>query len=271
MEAHDGLSAKIAEQEGFSGLWASSLTISTALGLRDNDEATWSELLSVIERIADVVAVPVLADGNTGFGNFNNARRFAKAAASCGVAGISLEDKRFPKMNSYVGDSHDLADASEFVGKLYACRDAAGEDFVLVARTEALIAGAGLSEALNRAEAYCEAGADAIFIHSRKSTFDEIARFAHEWAGRAPLVISPTSYSATPTDAFRAAGISTVIWANYALRAAFAAMRAACRAVHETGSVASVDPVVAPMRDIFDLLDYDELADAESRFLPPVA
>ena len=93
------------------------------------------------------------------------------------------------------------------------------DDFIIVARTEALISGWPMDEALRRAEAYHQAGADAILIHSKKPDADEIFEFRRRWGDRAPVVIVPTTYHSTPTDLFRQAGISTVIWANHMLRA----------------------------------------------------
>lgn len=222
MEAHDGISSAIAAQAGFKGLWASGLSISSALGYRDANEASWTDLVGVVERMADASGLPILVDGDTGFGNFNNARLLATKLLQRGAAGVCLEDKRFPKMNSFVGNHHPLADVSEFSGRLKAVKDATGNDLVLVARIEALIAGYGLNEALLRADAYADAGADAVLIHSSKSDAHEILAFAHQW-NRLPIVIVPTKYYRTPVDTYRKAAISTVIWANHAMRAAVAA------------------------------------------------
>lgn len=272
MEAHDGLSARIAEVEGFEALWASGFSVSTALGVRDSDEATWSQLLSVVECMAEATTVPIVVDGDTGYGSFNTARRFVHKAERLGVAGVCFEDKVFPKMNSFVGDAHRLADTGEFCGKLRACREELADDgFCLIARTEALIAGHGLDEALDRAEAYRRAGADAIFIHSRLPTADEIEAFAARWENRLPLVIAPTTYAAnTPTDAFRRMGISAVIWANHSMRAAVAAMRSVCRDLRAGESVTASRTELASLSEVFELLAYDELEAAERRYATPV-
>ena len=194
MEAHDALSAMIAERSGFAGIWASGLSIATALGLRDANEASWSQVVDVIDGAAD-------------------------------------------------------------------------PDFVVVARIEALIAGYGQDEARTRALAYAEAGADAILIHSRRQTADEIPTFAKAWDRRCPIVIVPTKYYSTPVSAYREAGISTVIWANHNMRAA-AAMFALCERVQRDESVAGVEQEIAPLDSIFDLLNYAELSEAERRYLP---
>ncbi|WP_261335759.1 phosphoenolpyruvate mutase [Rhizobium leguminosarum] len=268
MEAHDGLSAAIAERAGFRGLWASGLSISSALGYRDANEASWTQVVDVVERMVDATNIPVLVDGDSGFGNFNNARLLAKKLEQRGASGVAIEDKCFPKMNSFIGDRHPLAEIDEFCGRLKAVKDTTGSDFVLVARIEALIAGHGLDEALTRAHAYAKAGADAILIHSRKAVADEILAFAKEWNNKLPVVIVPTKYYRTPVDAYRKAGISTVIWANHTMRAAIASMRDICGRIQSEESIAGIEDQVAGLDELFNLIGYDELAQAEELYLP---
>jgi phosphoenolpyruvate phosphomutase len=270
MEAHDGLSVAIAERAGFKGVWASGLSISCSLGYRDANEASWTQLVDVVERMVDSTELPVLVDGDSGFGNFNNARLLARKLLQRGAGGVALEDKGFPKMNSFIGDRHPLADIYEFSGRLRAVKDTVGEDLVLVARIEALIAGHGMEEALRRAHAYAEAGADAILIHSRKSVADEILAFADAWQNRLPVVIVPTKYYRTPVSAYREAGISTVIWANHTMRAAIAGMKEICGRIAAQESIADIECEVATLDEVFGLMRYGELADAEMRYLPNV-
>lgn len=270
MEAHNGISAKIAEEAGFKGLWASGLTISTSLGLRDSNEASWTQVLDVLEYMADASTLPILVDGDTGYGNFNNVRRLVKKLCDTHIAGVCIEDKLFPKTNSFIGERQPLADIDEFCGRIKAGKDSqTDDDFVLVARVEALISGHSMEEALARAEAYHAAGADAILIHSKRSTANEILEFTHRWAGRAPLVIVPTMYSMnTPTQAFRDAGISTIIWANHNMRAAISAMRETSRQIFEDQSLHEVEGRVVPVKEIFRLVGNAELEAAERRYLP---
>ncbi|HYF05920.1 MAG TPA: isocitrate lyase/phosphoenolpyruvate mutase family protein, partial [Patescibacteria group bacterium] len=103
MEAHNGLSAKIAEEAGFKGIWASGLSISAALGVRDNNEASWTQVLEVAEFMSDATTVPILLDGDTGYGDFNSVRRLVHKLEQRGIAGVCLEDKLFPKTNSFLG------------------------------------------------------------------------------------------------------------------------------------------------------------------------
>ncbi|MGX9147705.1 phosphoenolpyruvate mutase [Mesorhizobium sp. 128a] len=267
MEAHDALSAAIAQRAGFKALWASSLSISSSLGYRDANEASWSEVADVVERIARAANIPILVDADSGFGNFNNARLVAAHLHRRGASGVCIEDKLFPKMNSFIGDRHPLADIEEFCGRLKAVKDAVPDPrFVLVARIEALIAGYSQDEALARAHAYAGAGADAILIHSRKSDPTEILAFAHSWQNHLPVVIVPTKYYRTPVAEYRAAHISAVIWANHNMRAAIAAMRNVCNRIIREEGIAGIEPDVASLEELFELMAYDELAAAETHY-----
>lgn len=270
MEAHNGLSAKVAEEAGFEGLWGSGLSISASMGVRDNNEMSWTQVLDLLEFMSDSVSIPLLLDGDTGYGNFNNMRRLVQKLETRQIAGVCIEDKLFPKTNSFIGENQPLADMDEFCGKIKAGKDAQrDDDFSIVARVEALIAGWGLDEALKRAEAYRRAGADAILIHSKQSRPDEILAFMHEWGGRCPVVIVPTTYYDTPTEAFRAAGVSVVIWANHLMRSALTAMQQTAQQLREEESLLSVEDRLVTVKEVFRLQGAGELEEAERRYLPP--
>lgn len=269
MEAHNGLSARIVEEAGFKGIWASGLSISAALGVRDNNEASWTQVLEVLEFMSDVTTIPILLDGDTGYGNFNNMRRLVTKLEQRGIGGVCIEDKLFPKTNSFIGNAQPLADMDEFCGKIKAAKEThRDDDFVVVARLEGFIAGWGLKDVLKRAEAYRAAGANAILVHSKKSNPSDIDAFMAEWENRLPVVIVPTKYYSTPTDHFRKLGISLVIWANHNVRSAITAMRATSAKIFTDQSLINVEGTVAPVADIFHLQGADELEEAEKRYLP---
>jgi phosphoenolpyruvate phosphomutase len=270
MEAHNGLSARVVEEAGFRGIWASGLSIAAALGVRDNNEASWTQVLEVVEFMADATTIPILLDGDTGFGNFNNARRLVQKLEQRGCAGVCLEDKQFPKTNSFLGGERQaLADLDEFAGKIKAIKDAQSDpDFCVVARLEAFIAGWGLDEMLRRAKAYCAAGADALLVHSKKKTPDQVLAFAKAWGGRCPLVVVPTMYYSTPVEVFEQAGIRLVIWANHNVRAAITAMQKVTKTIFRERSIRGVEDKIAPVKEIFRLQRADELLEAEERYLP---
>jgi phosphoenolpyruvate phosphomutase len=269
MEAHSGLSARVAADAGFESLWASGLSISASLGVRDNNEASWTQVLDVVEYMADASRLPILVDGDTGYGNFNNFRRFTQKLEQRGGAGVCIEDKVFPKTNSFLrGEMQPLAAVDEFCGKIKAGKDALiDDDFVIVARTEALIAGCGLAEAERRAEAYRVAGADAIVIHSKESKPDEILAFLDIWANRHPIILIPTKYYTTPTSVFEERKVSLVIWANHLMRSSLSAMQTTAARIHRDRNIVAVEEVVAPLSEVFRLQGDEELRLAEERFL----
>lgn len=270
MEAHNGLSAKIVEETGFKGIWGSGLSISAALGVRDNNEASWTQVLEVLEFMSDATSIPIMLDADTGYGNFNNARRLVHKLEQRGVAAMCIEDKLFPKTNSFINsEQQPLADMDEFSGKIRAVKDAqTDDDFCVVARVEAFIAGWDVDEALRRAESYYRAGADAVLIHSKKNSPDQILEFMKHWQNTCPVVIVPTMYYDTPTDVFEKAGISLVIWANHLLRSSISAMQNTAAEIYKSQSLGNVEPNVVPVKEIFRLQNADELKQAEKRYLP---
>ena len=270
MEAHNGLSAKICENAGFKGIWGSGLSISAALGVRDANEASWTQVLEVINFMNDGTNIPILLDGDTGYGNFNNARRLVQKLDQIGVAGVCLEDKIFPKTNSFIDAKHELADIGEFCGKIRACIDSKlSKDFVVVARIEALIAGLGNEEAIKRARAYQEAGADAILVHSKKDTPKEIVEFMNEWnktENNAPIIVVPTTYFTTYQE-FADLGVAMIIWANHNMRASVFAMEKVCKQIYEEVSIKNLKEI-SSVKHVFDLQGEDELKEAEKKYLP---
>jgi phosphoenolpyruvate phosphomutase len=270
MEAHNGMSAKIVEEAGFKGIWGSGLSISAALGVRDNNEASWTQVLDVLEFMSDGTNIPILLDGDTGYGNFNNMRRLVKKMEQRDIAAVCIEDKLFPKTNSFIGgENQPLADVAEFCGKIKAAKDTQTDpDFSVVARLEAFIAGWGLDEALRRADAYHTAGADAILCHSKKADSSDIDAFMKVWGDRCPVVIVPTKYYSTPTDHFREMGISMSIWANHNMRASIKVMQDTSKRIFEDQSLINVEGKVVSVAEIFRLQGADELKDAEKLYLP---
>ena len=269
LEAHNGVSAKLVQQAGFKGIWASGLALSAQFGVRDSNEASWTQVVDMLEFMSDATDIPILLDGDTGYGNFNNMRRLVRKLEQRRIAGVCIEDKQFPKTNSFIeGEKQALADVDEFCGKIKAGKDSQTDpDFCIVARVEALIAGWGMDEALKRSAAYCAAGADAILIHSSHSRPDEIIAFANQWGGACPLVIVPTKYYSTPVDVFRKAGISLVIWANHMIRASVRAMEHISREIFDQESLTDVEDRIAGIDSIFKLQGADELLRAQQRYL----
>lgn len=277
MECHNGMSAKVAQEAGFKGLWLSGLSLSASLGVRDNNELSFTQVTDICRYIDDCTDIPLLVDMDTGYGDFNTARRVAVQMLKAGVAGVCIEDKKFPKTNSFLNKSTDeLADPDEHALKIKAVVDEThkyDEHFVVVARLEGLIAGIGYEKTFERAEKYCEAGATALLVHSKKSTFDELRGFLHYFREKSkypniPIVIVPTKYYRTPTDEFRKEGVAIAIWANHNMRTCITEMRKCCKSIYETESLVEVESKVISVSDVFKFQNNEELEKAEEKYLP---
>jgi phosphoenolpyruvate phosphomutase len=268
--AHDGLTARLVHEAGFDGVWASGFEISASHGVPDASILTMTETLDAARRMAEAVAIPVVADGDTGFGNAINAIRSVEAFERAGVAGICIEDNVFPKRCSfYPGVKRLLTDIDEQALKIRAAITArAASEFVVIARTEALIAGWGLDEALRRGRAYADAGADAILIHSNQATADDVARFAEQWDRLAPLVCVPTTYNAVSVEELARIGFKIVIFANHGLRASIRAVQDTFAELRRAGRAAAVDDRIVPLSEVYRLVNFGTMKAQEHAYLP---
>src|SRR5215475_12509678 len=200
--AHDALSAKLAEEAGFDAVWASGFGMSAVQAVPDANILTLTETLEAVRRICDAVTIPVVADCDNGYGNAINVMRTASEFERAGAAGICIEDNEFPKRCSfYAGVRRDLVAVEEHARKVEAATAARRDPrFLVIARTEALIVGLGVDEALGRAHAYADAGADAILVHSKASEFNELRDFARAWNRSVPLAAVPTTYAVSASE-----------------------------------------------------------------------
>jgi phosphoenolpyruvate phosphomutase len=257
--AHDGIGAVMAERAGYQAVWASGFEISAAHGLPDAGLLGMSDYLNAARIINSACAVPVIADCDTGFGNELNVAHTVAQYEAAGIAAICIEDKVFPKLNSFAGRRQSLVSTEEFQYKISTAKAAQrSDDLVLIARTEALIAGAGMGEALRRAHAYADAGADAILIHSKAPTAVEIEQFTDAWQGRLPVVAVPTTYYEWTVESAAHAGVSVIIYANQGLRASVTAMTRALALILDEGSSAALESEIASVKEIFELQNLDE-------------
>jgi phosphoenolpyruvate phosphomutase len=271
--ANDGLSAVLAERNGFDAIWASGLGISAAHAVPDASILTMRELLDAATVMDAASSLPVIADCDTGFGEVNNVVRMVREYERAGIAAVCIEDKEFPKRNSFV-EGHELVDMYEFAAKIEIATSSRDDpDFVVIARLESLIAGAGSEDAFRRACCYADAGADAVLVHSKQQAPDEVLEFAHAWhaSGRTlPLVVVPTTYPAVTCADLEEAGISAVIYANQSLRAGVLAMDAALAAIARAGSTAPVEHDLCTVKEVFALIGMDEIDRNEERFAEAV-
>ena len=270
MSAHNPLSAKLAAEAGFDAIWGSGFELSASHAVPDANILSAGLHLEMMRAIAAVVDVPVIADIDTGFGNAINVAYVVPQYEAAGVSAVVMEDKTFPKDTSLRADGRqELVRVAEFQGKIEAaCAARRDPDFCVIARTEALIAGLGQAEALARAAAYEAAGADAILIHSKQTTPDEVLTFIAAWSGRVPLVLVPTAYPQLREADIQALGkVGLVIYGNHAIRAAVGAMREVFARIRNDGGIHGVDAGLPTVRDIIDLQGDADMRELERRFL----
>ncbi|CUJ69676.1 phosphonopyruvate hydrolase [Achromobacter xylosoxidans] len=270
MSAHNPLSAKLAAEAGFDAIWGSGFELSASHAVPDANILSAGLHLEMMRAIAAVVDVPVIADIDTGFGNAINVAYVVPQYEAAGVSAVVMEDKTFPKDTSLRADGRqELVRVAEFQGKIEAaCAVRRDPDFCVIARTEALIAGLGQAEALARAAAYEAAGADAILIHSKQTTPDEVLAFIAAWSGRVPLVLVPTAYPQLREADIQALGkVGLVIYGNHAIRAAVGAMREVFARIRNDGGIHGVDAGLPTVRDIIDLQGDADMRELERRFL----
>ncbi|MCH9299063.1 phosphoenolpyruvate mutase (plasmid) [Pantoea allii] len=269
IEAHNPLSALIASKaeqtnsEGrivkFDGIWSSSLTDSASRGIPDNETLALSSRLENIADIRNVTDMPIIMDADTG-GQPEHFSYYVKRMINNGVNGVIIEDKTGLKKNSLFGTEVEqtLADINDFSEKIKRGKSAVYiDDFMIIARLESLIAGFDVDHALERADAYVEAGADGIMIHSCKKTPDEVFLFSTKFRKKypsVPLICVPTTYSATSNRELSEAGFNVIIYANHMLRAAYKAMENVSKEILRYGRTAEVENSCMSVKEIISLI-----------------
>ena len=263
--AFDAMSAKLVEINGFDAVWAGSFAISATYAVPDASILTMTEFFDAASKMADTCKIPVIADCDTGYGGPSNVSRMVKKYENAGIAAICIEDKTFPKQNSLLENGqNNLISEKEFVAKIIAAKDAKQDkNFMIIARVEALISGAGMDEALKRATAYEKAGADAILIHSKEKTPEEIFKFADLWEGNSPIVVIPTTYDSVKIDELIDHKIKLVIYANQTLRAAHASMNRMLKQIINSNSLSETEEEISSMEEIFNLQEMFDIKTKE--------
>ncbi len=267
--AHDALSGRLGERAGFDAIWASGFQISASHGVPDANILDMTVQLEASSQIAEAVSVPVIADCDNGYGNAVNAAHTARKFARAGIAGICIEDNIFPKRCSfYDGTRRELVSGEEHALKVKACKDATDGDLFVIARTEALIAGYSMEDALERTEAYANGGADAVLIHSKEKTPDQIIEFCDRWSGKVPLVVVPTTYDTITAAELGKLGCRIVIFANHGLRASIRAVEQAYAKLLAAGRASVLRQDIVSLQDVFQLVGVKELEESERKYLP---
>lgn len=270
MSAHNPLAAKLAQEAGFDGIWGSGFELSASHAVPDASILPMGTHLEMMRAIAATVDTPLIADIDTGFGNAVTVSYIIPQYEAAGASAVVMEDKTFPKDTSLRAEGRqELVRIEEFQGKIEAAAQARRHaDFVVIARVEALIAGLGQEEAQKRAHAYEEAGADAILIHSKQKTPDEILAFISGWSGRVPLVLVPTAYpQLTEADIAATGKVGIVIYGNHAIRAAVGAMRSVFAQIRRDGGIRGVDAALPSVKEIIALQGDAQMREIEKKFL----
>lgn len=268
MEAHSGLTGLIVEntvveEEGgarqFDAMWISSLCDSTAKGKPDIELVDMTSRFRTLDDICEVTTKPIIFDGDTG-GLTEHFVYTVRSLERIGVSMVIIEDKTGLKKNSLFGtEVAQTQDTIEhFCEKIRAGKNAQRtRDFMICARIESLILEQGMEDALSRAFAYVEAGADAIMIHSRRKDPAEIFEFVERFRARdavTPLVVVPTSFNTVTEEEFKARGVNIVIYANQLTRTGFPAMQNAARLILQSHRAKECDDICMPFKDIIRLI-----------------
>ena len=270
IEAHSGLTGLIAEKttvveesgklDQFDAMWVSSLCDSTAKGKPDIELVDMSSRLRTIDDIMEVTTKPIILDGDTG-GLTEHFVYNVRTLERMGVSAVIIEDKKGLKKNSLFGTEVEQTQASieEFSEKISAGKRAQlTDDFMIIARIESLILEKGMDDALARAFAFVEAGADGIMIHSRKKDPAEILEFCDKFREKdkhTPIVVVPSSFNVITEDELAAHGVNIVIYANQLTRSAFPAMEQTAKDILRYHRAKEVDSRLMPIKDIISLID----------------
>src|SRR5436190_2903790 len=267
---YDGLSALLAQKWNFDFAWVSSFCCSASLGVPDAGIVGPDEILSVVRCVRRSITLPIVVDLDSGYGDAVKVFHVVEAMARAGAAALCIEDNPVSKRCSlYDRDERLLASPAEHVMRLRAARaaiDNLGMDCRIIARTEALVAGMGLPEALQRAEAYAHAGADAVFVQSLDSSGDEVLEFGRAWKARTPLFIAPTRLPHITRTQFKAVGVSHHIFANQGIRAAHKAMADTFAALSEAECSLEAERSISSVKDVAASVGAEKVFAMETQF-----
>ncbi len=263
--AHNAFTAKIVSSLGFDLVWGSSLEISTAYCLPDASIVSFDSVLRVAKEMVENSSVPVLMDCDSGYGNEVNVFYYFQELKKAGVKAVCIEDNIFPKQNSFYEGTRLLEEAQAFARKIVmAKRIFNGPDEFVVARTEALIQGMGVEEALRRATIYADAGADYVMPHSKQSTPDEIFEFSKLWKGKTKLVSVPSKYPQVTRAELESNGYDLVIYANHTVRTIKRALETTLPRILEAGTSAPIEKEIAPISEILAITGEDKVKELEA-------
>ncbi|MBA4715397.1 MAG: isocitrate lyase/phosphoenolpyruvate mutase family protein [Dehalococcoidia bacterium] len=279
LEAHSGLSGLVTEKLDFDFIWESSLTDSASKGLPDASIVGNESRIHTIDEILNVTTKPMIVDGDTG-GDEDNFRFLIKRLENQGVSAVIVEDKIFPKRNSFGGTvGAGMEDPNIFSKKLeVGMKTKSTNDFLIIARLESLIAGLGMNETMMRAEKYINAGVDGIMIHSKLKEPSEVLEFIPKFEklctklGKRPYLIAvPTTYNTISDDELINSGVDIIIHANHLLRAAYKSMLETASLISNSRRSYESDSNIASVKEIFSAVGYDKIIERDKEKSPNIS
>lgn len=253
---HNALTAHLTQRAGFEGGWLSSLEVSAINGLPDRSVLGFTEMLALARSVVSSCDLPIVVDADSGYGTRDTMARAAFEFSSAGLAGMCVEDNAFPKRNSLIedDDERELEDPDEFATRIaIACDARADSDFLIIARTEALIAGHSIHEAIARARRYVDAGADLTLVHSRAPSGAEAVEVARRWDHSAPLMSIPTAFPHFDVARLDALGYRLVVYANHLLRSAIRSMGDTLSQMRSRVDLEQVEKNMISVRELIEL------------------
>lgn len=251
---HNAVTASLAERAGFDVLWLSSLEVSTEKVLPDANVITFSEVANILREIKRATTLPIIVDADNGYGSDETAMRAAQEFCFAGATAICLEDNAFPKRNSfYVGIDRQLEDIDTFCQRIQKVRRTVGTSLEIIARTEGLVAGLEAEETIKRAYAYIGAGADAIFVQTKKSPMGDFENVLNEIRGRVPIVTTPTALPGVSAGQLNSMGVDVIIFSNVIMRTIIKSVSEVLSALLVKQSLNEVQDRIASLEELIEL------------------
>jgi phosphoenolpyruvate phosphomutase len=252
---HDALTARLVERAGFGLLWLGSLEVCSRFGIPDRNLLTPTEMASVIREVRAVTNLPVYVDADNGYGSDFCATRAVRDFEAAGAYAICVEDNAFPKRNSLVvGEARELVPCDEFVVRLSKMTESR-KGLRVIARTEALVAGFGIDEAVRRLRAYAQAGADGLFVQVNSSCRDQLFPVLEQVRNLLPVILAPTALPEVPLEEFSRLGVSTVFFANVVVRRLMTALSGTLSDLRRSCRLADVEDTIAPVGEVLRLAE----------------
>ena len=266
---HNAIISSLAEEAGFEGVWLSSFEAHASCRLPDADILSISEYADMINKISDRISIPILVDGDCGGGGPINTMRMVREYEKNGAAGICIEDNKYPKRCSFYDTKiRELENPKFHSAKIRAaCDNRINEDFLIVARTEALIVGKSVSEAIDRSYQYVDAGADAILIHHKGENADKIFEFSFKFKKDIPLICVPTIYNSVTEKELIENKFKIVIYANCAIRGIVKKIQEIFKKIIDNETLSSVNDEIVPLSEIFRIVAVEELYKNEKKYI----